>query len=283
MALRKKILFIFYFLVFTIYCSAQNLILNGSFENTLCNTNATAQFTYGNLSTHQYDSLVLNSYSFGTDPNLDMFNNNMTEFCVGGAVDGNWFVCLTSGGTDALSLKLSSPIIKNNIYTVIFYTRSTGFPPCPVKIGISNIDTLFGDTIFISSIPTDTCIWNQNIFSFIALDSAKYITVTCGGASNITSQWIQVDNFVLDTGNTTSIKKVIENNLPVTIYPNPAKDKIYIESKGNIEVKVFNILGNEILTTKQKEIDISNLSEGVYYVQVNTNRNISTQKIIVQH
>jgi hypothetical protein len=48
-------------------------------------------------------------------------------------------------------------------------------------------------------------------------------------------------------------------------------------------MKFFDILGNEILTTKQKEIDVSNLQNGVYFIQLKTVESILTKKIIVQH
>ena len=77
--------------------------------------------------------------------------------------------------------------------------------------------------------------------------------------------------------------KQLANNEEINIYPNPANSKIYIESKSVIEVKLFGLLGNEIITTKEKEIDVSNLREGIYFIQVNTNGRIYTKKIIVQH
>ena len=37
---------------------------------------------------------------------------------------GNWYVALTSGGTDAISLSLSSSLIAGNTYSISFYDRS---------------------------------------------------------------------------------------------------------------------------------------------------------------
>ena len=48
------------------------------------------------------------------------------------------------------------------------------------------------------------------------------------------------------------------------------------------EITLLNVLGNEVISTKQKEIDISSLAEGIYFVQVKTAEGILTKKIIKQ-
>src|SRR6185437_6295427 len=72
-------------------------------------------------------------------------------------------------------------------------------------------------------------------------------------------------------------------NSIIKIYPNPANNKIIIDETNVVEVKFFDVLGNEITTTKQNQIDVSNLPNGVYFIQVQTSTGISTQKIMVQH
>ena len=67
------------------------------------------------------------------------------------------------------------------------------------------------------------------------------------------------------------------------IYPNPANNKITIDAADVVDVKLFDVLGNEITSTKQNQIDVSNFNDGVYFIQVQTKQNTSTQKIILQH
>jgi hypothetical protein len=71
-------------------------------------------------------------------------------------------------------------------------------------------------------------------------------------------------------------------NIGFKVYPNPAKDRIYIEGKGTNEIKLFDVLGNEILNAKEKEIDVSSLKNGVYFVQVKTDKGEIIKKIIIQ-
>ncbi len=187
-------------------------ILNGSFE---INTAGTDQL---NLQNAQYNSFISNSTAFGdwngggpAGGNIDIIGSS--DYC-GQAQCGNWFVALTSGGTDAISLKLSSPLIAGNTYSISFYDRScTPFPPGEgVEVGVSNFNNLFGILVYAAPPPVYDAGWTHRMFSFIAPDSAWYVTVRCGGV-NHQLPWTQVDNFTvtstcsdnLDLGNDTAL------------------------------------------------------------------------------
>ena len=72
----------------------------------------------------------------------------------------------------------------------------------------------------------------------------------------------------------TGIEDNFTNN--VSIYPNPAKDRLYIETENEIEeVIVYDIYGRHQVTETPSHqemisIDISNLTSGVYFVKINT-------------
>ena len=80
------------------------------------------------------------------------------------------------------------------------------------------------------------------------------------------------------------INQLSGNYNQVIVYPNPAGSVLQIAVNGNqlTEAKIFDVLGKEVLTTKETEIDLSKIPDGVYFVQVKTNKGISTQKVIVQ-
>jgi|GEM_PF-2141391 len=75
----------------------------------------------------------------------------------------------------------------------------------------------------------------------------------------------------------------LSNNNAIKIYPNPANNKITIDATDVTDVKFFDVLGKQIISTKTNDVDVSNLPEGVYFIQVKTNASTSTQKVIVQH
>ena len=68
------------------------------------------------------------------------------------------------------------------------------------------------------------------------------------------------------------------------IYPNPANDKLFIECEGFVTVKIYDMLGKEILTQSvngKTEIDISHLPNGIYSVQIlSEDRVIGNSKVV---
>ena len=94
-------------------------------------------------------------------------------------------------------------------------------------------------------------------------------------------------NFTLT--NTTSIEeRELESNL--LLYPNPAKDLLYIETSyiPSSQWKVFNSVGALIIegTTSNTDfeswnIDLEGWNSGIYFIQIGTNESIITKRFIV--
>lgn len=77
------------------------------------------------------------------------------------------------------------------------------------------------------------------------------------------------------------------SNSSFRIYPNPASDIIFIETPNDnlSEVNVYDILGKNVLSQSKlngNSLDISTLTNGVYFVKVNAEGNSITKKIIIQ-
>lgn len=71
----------------------------------------------------------------------------------------------------------------------------------------------------------------------------------------------------------------------LSIYPNPATgDKIYITSNLGLtkQIKIYDVLGKKILfkVLVGKELDISNLNSGVYYIEVTEHKNTESLKFV---
>ena len=71
------------------------------------------------------------------------------------------------------------------------------------------------------------------------------------------------------------------------MYPNLAKNKLTIElnnAQSNIVVKIYTIQGQQVCSKENintiLEINVSNLSNGVYFVNVADNNQIHTKKFI---
>ena len=74
----------------------------------------------------------------------------------------------------------------------------------------------------------------------------------------------------------------IETQIPtITIYPNPSSSIVNIDHTEDLEIILFNILGQQILKTNSKIIDISALDNGTYFlVAKDSNNTITNFKLI---
>ncbi|QSS96254.1 T9SS type A sorting domain-containing protein [Psychroflexus sp. ALD_RP9] len=71
----------------------------------------------------------------------------------------------------------------------------------------------------------------------------------------------------------------------VRLYPNPVVHQLQIELPASVEinsVQVFNTLGQQVLTTTQSQVDMSQLASGVYVVELETTKGKVSKKIIKQ-
>jgi len=71
----------------------------------------------------------------------------------------------------------------------------------------------------------------------------------------------------------------------VTIYPNPVKDKLFIESLNNEEKKlyIYDLNGRVVKKVKtNREISVSDLKPGIYLLKIDTNQDFYYEKIIIQ-
>ena len=73
-----------------------------------------------------------------------------------------------------------------------------------------------------------------------------------------------------------------QNQLDISIYPNPTSDIVYVEGNyTQLKVIIYNVLGKEILNKSiTNSIDISHLDNGVYILQLSDGVKLSTRKII---
>jgi hypothetical protein len=84
------------------------------------------------------------------------------------------------------------------------------------------------------------------------------------------------------------VAELTKNNL-VKIFPNPAQDMITVSYPGNqletTELEITTALGQTVFTksiTSNEQIDISNLSNGLYFIHLKGNSlNVSSQKLII--
>jgi hypothetical protein len=221
----------FFVIVALLFCGItaySQTFLNGNFEK----NNASLGVDEINLPNTDFNSKMLNTYAFGTYGDMDIVN---TSTYSGLAQDGSWYVALTGGGSDAIAMELSSPLMAGKTYTISFYDRgSTGFTPQPIQIGVSNSNSAFGTAVYTAPLP-EIAVWNKRTFTFTATGNFQYITVQLGGAYNI-GEWSQVDNFAFVNSKNTILTGIISGgpfcacttmNVPFTSTGNFTSGNVY--------------------------------------------------------
>ncbi len=73
----------------------------------------------------------------------------------------------------------------------------------------------------------------------------------------------------------------------LSLYPNPVSNgKVYITSKNDLdkEIIIFDVLGKKVLQTtlSSRELNVSNLTSGVYIIKINEGDASATRKLIVK-
>jgi PKD repeat protein len=101
------------------------------------------------------------------------------------------------------------------------------------------------------------------------------------------------DNFDVSVMNTFSINEN-ELDVAVSVYPNPNNGSFTIKlsssANENVKMQIRSILGEVVFTDEElnvngelvKEIDLSNYAEGIYFLVLENNNKVLTEKIVVQ-
>ena len=177
------------------YCSGQNLILNGDFEN---NGASSSQY---NLSNALFNSLVHNATAFGTGDEIDLMTSDSPYGLP--PQSGLWKAAIHKSGypnygnDDAFSFTLSSPAVAGQQYALSFYGQlvATADNPGegPVQVGLSVSPTAFGTLVFAGALATNG--WSHVTATFAAPVNGLYLTVQIDPSA--TPTWAHIDNFSL--------------------------------------------------------------------------------------
>ncbi|MFV0501762.1 MAG: T9SS type A sorting domain-containing protein [Bacteroidales bacterium] len=248
----------------------------------------------------------LNTIDYGNPLLVSEFNGALTpenkfEVLKSDSISKNLFVKLTSitntWNTPLISyIKVnaynSKPIakfakIRSSNYEVAFENR-TEFPQNDTNAEIEYVwDFGDGSDLVIYNSKTNPVFMNINpIHQY--LDSNEYnvqLTVRYNGCESITN------NIIIPTY--TGIEEVINDNISLNIYPNPASHFANIKAEGvngNAKIIIYNEIGKQIQSINassvngviEKQIDTKKYEKGVYLVKIISEGIETSQKLIIQ-
>ena len=68
----------------------------------------------------------------------------------------------------------------------------------------------------------------------------------------------------------------------LSVYPNPASERLFVNATNVESVVIYDILGHNVLTTTENNIDLRGIEAGVYFVTVRSENATKTTKLVVK-
>jgi len=192
------------------------------------------------------------------------------------------------------------PVAYQNSYTATFGNNSN-YPenyfeaPCyPVEIELTyNLNQSF--TIDFSTTPMDCDGVPINVVEYDEMILEDFLNSIYSGSNPYTYTFNNLSTYIeLTITNANGVQAIYCNEqlavgskekLQVNLFPNPVVSNFQLETKQGKEIKsvrIFSVNGKEVLIFKEIEssYDVSRLSQGIYFVQVESERGKSVMKLI---
>ncbi len=128
---------------------------------------------------------------------------------------------------------------------------------------------------------------------YVAGTMSPFTVVIDTTTFNITAASFAYSGLLIDTtyGLFTGLPFLTQNSSDFQVFPNPAKNSFVVSVKENIlkgKIEILNILGlnvyeMEIFHESKKEINVANISDGIYFVKMFTGEKSYCKKLVVAH
>jgi len=93
----------------------------------------------------------------------------------------------------------------------------------------------------------------------------------------ITSEFEEPTNFAIVTAEEATLSvETLDGDMMISLYPNPTSSILNIQFDKDLKTTIYNMLGQEIIQSEQKQIDVSGLQRGTYIVLI---QNLETNNI----
>ena len=242
--------------------------------------------------------------NFGTGANLtsqgyDIFVSKLSS-------NGTFVWAKKTGGSIADYGKYIAVDTSGNVYTTGYFNGTVDFDP---GAGTYNLISKGGADIFISKLNSSGNFVFARQFGGTSGDQGYFLTVNSSNNLYMTGFFSNTvdfdpgsstvnlisgglyDVFVLKLNVSTGIE-IIDNSFGIFIFPNPSDGHIIIKQNNALYKKYFlsvrNVQGQELISekiicNKTSSLDLTNLADGIYFLNITTDKESFIKKIIIQH
>jgi len=231
---------------------------------------------------------------------------------------GNYTICnpifsyytadsyLWNGPAGSGITNVTTPTI--NVTTSGIYTLQTTNNGCAgVSTQTLNLTLVPPPSVMITSTSPSICIGGSAILSTSVTGATSFswstgsgnpsifvsptITTVYSVTANYFGSCAQTNTFALavNSCSTTQLKNNTISEKNILVFPNPVKDKLNVGTNGILiqEINISNSIGQIVFTAKYDNasnavLDLQNLSNGIYFMKVSSNKGAVSKKIIVE-
>nr|MBA3899994.1 T9SS type A sorting domain-containing protein [Bacteroidota bacterium] len=228
--------------------------------------------------------------------NVERCGPGTLELTATGGIDFNWYA----------SSSATSPLAAGAVFTTPILSATTSYYLASFD-GTCESNRFMVDA-FIKTVPATSMVilidnttlqssetgiqyqWKQD--GIILPDNSREITVGQQGIYTVSVEGVNgcwsLESEDYNYSGSSIEKYALES---MQVYPNPALNSINIsfsQEVNNVKILMMDILGKVVVNeqmdtfTKHKEIDISHLNAGIYYLKVNQNEKSRLEKILVR-
>lgn len=197
-----------------------------------------------------------------------------------------------------------TPAINNSSTTTYIFTPASGQNAITTSMTIEVVQPItptgnaiqnFTNTIFNGKKLSDIVVYPSNVVWYSSIRNAvsgtnplsnntplvsrnTYYAVNIIGNCRSTPFGVTVNITNFSNGNK------IQVNSDIKVYPNPANDVLHIETALEIQsIEVYTLQGQKVLSSKQKEVNVSDLAAGIYMIHIqDIKNNVETKRIIIE-
>jgi hypothetical protein len=164
----------------------------------------------------------------------------------------------------------------NDVYGCKIFSDTVNFSSNPAAP--TPVITVSGNDLSVASYTNIQ--WHQNGNPLVGETGTNY-TMIPPAIYDIYVSYTSPDGCVAYSDTLNSTASIFTKNFEFGIYPNPTNGKVQIESSEEIlTIQLLDLNGKLLVETSDKHLDLSNLTNGIYLVEIQTISRLFKSKII---